>query len=443
MERTGPLTRPGNGAAAFSAIFSLALVATLACSPGDRTTPALPTVSGPLAHGAFVWQRQWTPAVYGAIRAAPARGLRGLVALGAEIEHRDDGPRTVRVAFDLNALAAVGPPGLALRIGGLSRTPYPVEAISDVAAQLDGAARRSGHPLAELQIDHDCPTRRLNECADLLEAVRRRIAPTPLTFTALPSWLEAPEAFARLAEAADGYVLQVHSLDDPGQRRSLVDLDLARRAVASAARVGVPFRVALPTHAYLVHLDPKGRTVAVDAEGGGADLGPSTTRRLVSSDPAEMATLVREWSASRPKALQGIVWFRLPVDGDRFNWTASTLEAVMDGQAPTSRLAIDIRRPQPGLAELDLVNRGESAEAAPLRLELSYPKPPLAGDGLGGYRLHLDRDPFGHDPPGRGHLDGQAGAPLRPGERRPVAWLRFTPGEEVSVSATFGESHGH
>ncbi|MEM8996180.1 MAG: hypothetical protein AAGF23_15440, partial [Acidobacteriota bacterium] len=111
-----------------------------------------------------------------------------------------------------------------------------------------------------------------------------------------------------------------------------------------------------------------------------------------------------------------------------YNWTAATLAGVIEGRAPDHRLAVEVRRPEPGLAEVDLVNRGNGAVAPPARVRLAYPKPPLAGDGLGGYRFDLSR----------GLLEGAAGAPLRPGERRAVAWLRFQ-SPETPVSATFGD----
>ncbi|MEO1086019.1 MAG: DUF3142 domain-containing protein, partial [Acidobacteriota bacterium] len=284
-----------------------AAIATLLVGPGCVEPPSKPegaTVGGPLIHQAFVWQRQWGPAVHDAVHRAPGHGLRGLVALAAEVEHRDAGPRIVRITVDLEALAASGDPALALRIGGSSRAPYPQAAIADVAGGLTESASRDGHPLRELHIDHDCPTRRLPECAELLKAVRRRIAPMRLIFTALPSWLDDPDAFASMADAADGFVLQVHSLDDPGAQDELVDPDLARRAVAAAARHGKPFRVALPTHTYRVFLDAHGRTVGVAAEGRGPPAeGAAARSRLVASDPANLASLVRGWTKARPAAL--------------------------------------------------------------------------------------------------------------------------------------------
>ncbi len=38
-----------------------------------------------------------------------------------------------------------------------------------------------------------------------------------------------------------------------------------------------------------------------------------------------MAGLVRGWTEGHPKELTGILWYRLPVAGDRNNWTWPTL----------------------------------------------------------------------------------------------------------------------
>ena len=51
-----------------------------------------------------------------------------------------------------------------------------------------------------------------------------------------------------------------------------------------------------------------------------------------------MAALVREWSRDRPECLREVIWYWLPVVDDSLNWSWPTLEAVLAGQSPHSRL---------------------------------------------------------------------------------------------------------
>ena len=71
--------------------------------------------------------------------------------------------------------------------------------------------------------------------------LRKQSAPTPVVLTALPSWLDRPAA-AALLEAADGYVLQVHSLVRPASPEAMAPLcdpeAAARENSTPAARPG-------------------------------------------------------------------------------------------------------------------------------------------------------------------------------------------------------------
>ena len=55
---------------------------------------------------------------------------------------------------------------------------------------------------------------------------------------------------------------------------------------------------------------------------------------VVSADPVAISKLVKSWEKQRPDNMQGIIWYRLPVDTDRMNWTWSTLQLVRQGLAP-------------------------------------------------------------------------------------------------------------
>jgi hypothetical protein len=237
--------------------------------------------------------------------------------------------------------------------------------------------------------------------------VRENVSQIRVTITGLPSWLRHQRAFRSLSQKADGIVLQVHSLRvpaKPGERIDLVDSEEAVRAVEEAAKAGRPFRVALPTYAYGAH---------------GADM---------AADPEAMAGLVRRWTADRPFELAGVLWFRLPVASDTRNWPRATLTAVMAGRAPRREIRTALRRPSPALVEIDLLNTGEAEVPLPSPVRLRWESDTLiAADGLTGYRLLQPG-------PREARLVGPRSIrPLQPGERRTIAWLRFTDPMEVHV----------
>jgi hypothetical protein len=336
-------------------VLLIATVATVALllflnRPGRRA-------GGSLRHEVYVWQRAWTQPVRDAV-AQRATNFAELVPLRAEISWTDGKLQLTRVAVDYRTLASVQRPvGLALRIGpypgpftpipnrssghesapsekpgvdqsrltsaatgsdGASVTAY----LCDVAASLVAEARTNGVPLAELQLDFDCATSKLDGYRVWLEAVQRRVAPLPVTITALPSWLRS-SAFARLAHAAPNYVLQVHSVERPASFDApftLCDPADARSAVERAGRLGMPFRVALPTYGYVLAFATNGQFLGLSAEGPRRNWPAGARLREVSSNPIELAALLQGWTADRPAAMRGVIWYRLPVIVDNFNW---------------------------------------------------------------------------------------------------------------------------
>src|ERR1035441_535311 len=249
-----------------SAVVLLALYATGTSVSADSGSQS-PHATGPLTHEAYVWQRAWTAPVRDAI-VQHASQFSGLTVLSAEVSWKGKQPQLIRVPLDYSVLTnAPCPVGLAFRIGpcpALIATNETTPAfLAEVAASLIAEAR--SHRLAprELQIDFDCAESKLDGYRAWVEAFRRKVAPLPVSITALPSWLDQP-AFNRLAAAAEGYVLQVHSLQRPRALDApfpLCDPASARRAVERAAQVGIPFRVALPTYGYLTAFDAGGRFV--------------------------------------------------------------------------------------------------------------------------------------------------------------------------------------
>lgn len=384
----------------------------------------------------YVWQRRNGPEVTAALHAFAPR-CDGFNVLAAEVSWRESAPRIVRPVPDYGALAALGRPvGLSLRVGAYSGPFSADDAVARVlaglATELLAAARASGLEPAELQIDFDCATRHLAGYRLWLSALRAAVGETPLVFTALPAWLDG-DGFAGLAAAADGFVLQVHSLERPAgpdDPFTLCDPARARRWAERAAGFGKPFRVALPTYGYTLAFDRAGQFLSLAAEGPRPRWPAETLIRTVRSEPAALAELARELTAKPPAFCTGLLWFRLPVAGDRLNWDAITLAAVLRGETPAVALAVEARWVEPGLAEVVVCNTGQTSEPLPAALALTWPPDArlVGADALAGCLLALS--PAG----GTARLVPGPQATetlLPPGRSLKVAWLRFP--DEVSL----------
>lgn len=397
---------------------------------------ATPRTSGPLPHEVYVWQRAWTQPVRAAV-AQHGTNFARIVPLKAEISWKDRKPILTRVAADyrtLHGLTVSGENprqrvpaiGIALRIG-----PYPgsfgtndviTAFITDVAALLVAEARSNHVALSEMQIDFDAAESKLDGYRVWVEAIQRRIAPLPVTITALPSWLNAP-AFKRLVTVAPNYVLQVHSVERPRSLAApftLCDPRAARRAVERAARIGVPFRVALPTYGYTLAFDPTGKFLGLSAEGPRPNWPTNALLREVTSDPLELSALVQTWTTNRPAAMRGIIWYRLPTIVDNFNWRWPTLGAIVASRSLQEKLRVEPRRVEAGLTEVILVNEGDLDISSRLAVEVRWTDARLiASDALRDFEL-ADR----RTSAARFQTPSQP-VRLRAGDRLTLGWLRF------------------
>lgn len=392
--------------------------------------------AGALPHDAYVWQRAWTEPVRAAI-AQRATNFTGLIALNAEVSWKNREPHVTRVAIDHAALRECGRPvGLALRIGPYAG-PFDAEgeiskSLGRLAAQLVAEATSNHLAVVELQIDFDCAASKLDGYRVWVESFRRRIAPVPVTITALPSWLKQ-RSFARLAAATDGYVLQVHSVERPRSADApftLCDPAAAREAVEQAGKLGVPFRVALPTYGYLMAFDRAGKFIGLSAEGPSPAWPEGTRIREARSDPTPLAGLVAGWSRDRPESLRGLIWYRLPIFQESLNWRWSTLSVVMAGIAPRSGLHAEARHPRPGLVEVDVSNAGEADFSRSVQITLRWQGARLvASDGVRGFVV-ADGD---------GAVKFSANQWRLPaGERRTIGWARFD--QETGVQIEIEET---
>ncbi len=393
-----------------------------------------------LPQGVYVWSRGWTDPVRTAIDRYSGE-LDPFVVLGAEVAWFDGEPTVVQMPVDFDALRKVrGAVGLALRVGPFPGPFDPDDAntqfLVSLAHSLHVEALSREVELGQLQIDFDCASSKLAGYRNWVTAIRQRLAPIPVTITALPSWLEQRQ-FRALVEATDGYVLQVHSLERPrtiGDPMSLCDPERSLEWVQRAGLVGVPFWVALPTYGYHVAFDPHGSFLGLAAEGPTPAWPPGTRVEQLRADPAAMAGLVSALERAPPPSLQGVLWYRLPVATDRLNWAAETLDVVRRGEVPHGELIARVTSAAPGesgrLVEIELRNDGtfDVPIGSVVRVRWSGVSP-LASDAIGGFDWQRESSTTRRLVPRPGLL----GERLRPGEARTLAWLRFEEETEVAV----------
>lgn len=374
---------------------------------------------GPVPQQVYVWQRAWTPAVIDAVRShGPA--FERVVLLGAEVTFSGGVARAAWPDWTGTVLQGRGV-GLAVRIGDDRHALEHGSQLSDIVWQTLERARAKGLSVAELQIDHDCPTSRLPAYRKWLLQLRSRVPGVVLTITALPAWLGAAE-WPALAASVDGFVLQVHALTAParpGQPIRLCDSAAALAAVERAAEAGQPFRVALPTYAYDAVFDINQRLLGVLAETPEPALPAERGRVRLAPQPAEIAGLVRGWQADRPAMLQGIIWFRLPVAGDVRNWAWPTLDAVRQGIEPKADVRVRAVTTG-GLVELTAENRGDADGELPEVTTLRWQGASLvASDATLDLAVTSDAD--------RAQFVNTThhSATLPPGAHQALGWLRF------------------
>ncbi len=280
---------------------SIAIACSAAPEPDADTSGSSRSRGVASAQAAYVWQRNWTPAVRAAVARPPA-GIDGLRVLAAEVQ--PDG-RIDPVAVDTASLATARLPiTLVMRLEG-SR-PIAGLGLSSVV-QLAERLRGSGVEVTGIEVDHDCASAGLATYARWLR--EHRPAGYRFSITALPAWaMDDAEALRRVAAAVDEIVVQVHAVRTP----VIFDAQAARRDLARFSRAvrGVPIQVALPTY----------RAVVRSVEGASRELGVT---------PDEVEPVVTSL-IDRPLAgVVGVVWFRLPVEGDDHSWTRDTFAAVV------------------------------------------------------------------------------------------------------------------
>ncbi|KKA07928.1 hypothetical protein VP02_10680 [Pseudomonas ogarae] len=383
-------------------LFRLSLALTVLLLAGCEQPPP-PALDQQL----YIWQRQWTPAHALALRQSQGdfSTLRVLTLQAFP------GAGWSRARIDPALLKADGRPLIAvIRLDGQLKALEQDEVIAQIQ-QVLGDWQAQGLTPAGMEIDHDAGNVRLPAYGTFLGQLRQVLpANVRLSITALPAWLDSP-ALPGLLETVDSSVLQVHAVSDP--RQGLFDPKQARHWAQRWSDVTTrPFYLALPAYGVALLTQESGAPV-VESE---VPIDRGGERRELLADPQQVAGLAADLRADPPKHLAGLIWFRLPLAGDRRAWSLTTLGAVARGDNLDSRLALQWEE-QGGLYDIRLVNRGNLDSPWPQRLTLAVG----ACDGvdaLAGYTLQQT--------PGLLTFTRIQEGRLAAGSQRAIGWARCT-----------------
>lgn len=335
--------------------------------------------SPPLDQQVYVWQRQWRAEHVSALQRSRAdfSTLR-VLALQA---HPQEGWSRIRIDDEL--LKADGRPLIAVvRLDGQLPQLDQAQADTEIEKMLADWHSAGLQPVG-LEIDHDCATARLPAYATFLAGLRRQLpADMQLSITALPAWLDSPALPSLLANVDDS-VLQVHAVTAPGD--GLFDPDRALQWARRWSRqTPQQFHLALPAYGIGV-LNAADGSWLVESEATLDEAGP---RRELMADPQQLAQLLQVLQRDPPSHLAGVIWFRLPLSGDKRAWPLPTLQAVVRGEPLRAGLRVERSGDGP-LYEFALINDGTVAGPLPLQIRIAGAHC-AAGDGLAGYRLQRD-----------------------------------------------------
>src|SRR5450830_362184 len=387
-------------ASTFLWIFLALGVALLTLAACQRAPQALP-------QQAYIWQRQWRPAVAAAMQASEplVGGWRVLAAeLNAQRQWKPAYPDWQALKATTHAVVMV------VRLDGQGEQLD--NATQSRIAELLARWRQQGVPVAGMEIDYDCPTAQLPAYSRFLAGLRQSLdRDTTLSITALPTWLNSPE-LGKLLAVADESVLQVHAVMNP--RQGLFDAERAHAWLkAYAKQTTHPWRVALPSYSTRVSWDDNGRISAVESERPLLASG-KTSQELMAS-PVAVSAFVAQLDKNPSPGLIGVVWFRLPTEGDVRNWSLTTWQAVLARQPLSSSLTVEVLpNAQAGLHDLTLRNTGNADSALPqvVRIDAAC----NAADGINGYALEADAK-------GK-YLRRTHEGLLRAGYQRNIGWVR-------------------
>lgn len=355
-------------------------------------------MSANMEQEAYIWQRQWDARVKASVL-ENTDDIDGLTVLYAEF-HPADGLDYFQADIDYDTLKSrTLPVSLALRLNlapeyNVSRS-FNSGFKSWVSKAIETARENEVDPVS-LEIDFDCPTSQLDAYSEELRDLRQYLDGVPLSITTLPTWMQRPDAFRRLVEATDHFVLQVHSIKRPEAFDDAVALCLPEQTLKwtkQAASFGVPFHVALPTYAYRLAFNTEGQLVEVSGENASLMQNPDWRYRVIRSDPKLMTTLVQSIETHAYANCEGIIWYRLPIGEERYNWDVLTWQSVMDGTIDDPAWQAFAVPQEDGAVEIQIELKTPTSSKPPLEVHLTWTEgTALAWDGQRNYQVLTNTD---------------------------------------------------
>jgi len=429
---------------------SFGLVFLSACKPANQDTSsskADTAAQRELTQEVYVWQRQWRDANQSALVESKSvfNGVR-ILALQAHPK-----PNGADIWFEVNVnhawLQADPRPKVAvIRLDGQLTRLNNSEVISKIRELLK-QWQAQGTVIAGIEIDHDSASSKLAAYNAFLRQLKSQIPNT-----------------LKLSEHIDELVLQIHSVSDP--RLGLFDATQGWHWVEQLSQLAkVPYLIALPSYGSAVYSTTSDYRVEseVPLRMPLADTSSQyLARQELMADPEVLQSFVKKLHTITDPNLRGMIWFRLPLEGDKRVWPLSTLIAVAKQQplAPQVELqmvsqpmtelaqepAPDAKQtdqqtkankpPQTTLFQLVLVNKGNLAGKVPSQLSLAAQS--CSGyDAQNGYIAKLAKGTLTWQLPQVAQLEDKAApltrlsAPsaisatvLSPNGRRVIGWAR-------------------
>ncbi|UML95706.1 DUF3142 domain-containing protein [Shewanella xiamenensis] len=388
---------------------SLGLVFLSACQPANQDTSSIKAdTAAPreLTQEVYVWQRQWRDANQSAL-VESQNTFNGVRILALQAHPKPNGADIwFEVQVNHTWLQADPRPKVAvIRLDGQLTRLNNHEVIQKILALIQDWQAK-GTNLAGIEIDHDSASSKLAAYNAFLRELKSQLPHSlKLSITSLPAWMSSSE-FPPLFDNIDELVLQIHSVSDP--RLGLFDATQGWQWVEQLSRLAkVPYLIALPSYGSAVYSTAAGYRVEseVPMQMPLADTASSQhiARHELMADPLVLQSFVKKLHTFADPKLKGMIWFRLPLEGDKRVWPLSTLIAVAQQQPLAPQIELEIlsqantgsaqhEAPESRLFQLVLVNKGNLAGKLPGKLpgQLSLAAQACSGyDAQNGYQAKL------------------------------------------------------
>jgi len=282
------------------------------------------------------------------------------------------------------------------------------------------------HKLEEIQLDLDCPERLLDKYLELIQIYRQKHPSLGLSITALPSHLKN-RTFRDIAKSVDFYVLQVHGIEIPknmSERVELLNMKTAVKALKHAELIRAPYCVALPCYAYELNFDPdSGDFMFLNAEKAPKRLNTKKLRSVSDNrNLIELNDIVKTLVYSK-----GVIWFRLPIAGNRLCLPREALALIQSGVMPKPTVECRIQTISDSTIELELYNENTINSPQAL-LKIKWVNPRGSWDVYHGMYLPEHTS---------GQLPSEIIVPVPPpGESRKIGWFQAASNNFPEIGVT-------